>query len=368
MSNPKRAQRKPERIVSTQSPGVPLNRGDEHPADVLMNQAFAAQVEPNSAQPGTTQHNLLQVEPSSNKSIQPVSPARDFTKYANSLLRQTPALFKGLSKQTYDALYKKTRGAINPVRLAQLTKSEVCRLAGLHENTVLQHLKHLKAVGLIRVEYKTGKHEGSIYEVFLPEEIGQTEPATSHHKSPQPNPPQDATTQANTLQNLLPRPPQNLSPLVAGNLVENKGGSGDAKTSFKTIDKNDDEPLRAPFKKFAEILNQKLVESCGKGISEKDSDALIELAEILGDEFAAARLKTKSISAPAAFLVAHLKSRLATPLRFEKQQTRVDAVGKSDAAKISFALENIPLDERADYAAEFCTTCGKLHDECGCGK
>jgi hypothetical protein len=46
----------------------------------------------------------------------PVSPARDYTKVANSIRREAvPAgLFKGKSKQLYDALYGLTRGAVVP--------------------------------------------------------------------------------------------------------------------------------------------------------------------------------------------------------------------------------------------------------------
>ncbi len=48
----------------------------------------------------------------------PIAPEKDYTKTANSIVRDAvpERFFKGMSKNTYDAVYLKTRGAINPVR------------------------------------------------------------------------------------------------------------------------------------------------------------------------------------------------------------------------------------------------------------
>src|SRR5919202_1089147 len=52
------------------------------------------------------------------------APARDFSRVANSIVRQAvPAgLFAGKSKQLYDYLYARTRGAVVPVRTVRVTK------------------------------------------------------------------------------------------------------------------------------------------------------------------------------------------------------------------------------------------------------
>src|SRR5215208_6228987 len=58
---------------------------------------------------------------------QPIAPARDFHKVANSITREAvPAgIFKGKSKQIYDYLYLRTRGAIVPTRTVQVSRREI---------------------------------------------------------------------------------------------------------------------------------------------------------------------------------------------------------------------------------------------------
>jgi hypothetical protein len=109
----------------------------------------------------------------------PVSPINDFQKVPNSITREgiPNKLFKGTSKNTYDALYLKTRGAIKPVRNIRATKRELMKWIGISHVTIFKHLKHLESVGLIAIEQQMGSHDGSIYEVFIPEEL---QPILSH--------------------------------------------------------------------------------------------------------------------------------------------------------------------------------------------
>src|SRR5215218_970288 len=61
----------------------------------------------------------------------PISPARDYTKVANSIRREAvPAgFFKGKSKQLYDALYGLTRGAVTPKRKVRISRPKLMKLA-----------------------------------------------------------------------------------------------------------------------------------------------------------------------------------------------------------------------------------------------
>ncbi|HEX5706479.1 MAG TPA: hypothetical protein VFX96_04250, partial [Pyrinomonadaceae bacterium] len=92
--------------------------------------------QPIPTQPNPTQPNPAQpipaafLPPATQKSTEEtsiVAPHRDFNKRANSLERDAlpSGLFPGTSKKLYDALYLRTRGAINPTRVVQATKREL---------------------------------------------------------------------------------------------------------------------------------------------------------------------------------------------------------------------------------------------------
>ena len=125
---------------------------------------------PNDNQPNQPNQHHNQENQKSRKAI---SPERDFTKVPNSVARDAvpERLFKGMSKNTYDALYLRTRGAVNPVREIRATKSDLLRWTGVSDVTLDKHLKHLRSVGIIKWQFIIGSHEGNIYEVFIPEEI-----------------------------------------------------------------------------------------------------------------------------------------------------------------------------------------------------
>ena len=105
----------------------------------------------------------------------PTAPERDFARVANSIVRDAIAggYFTGKSKQLYDYLYSRTRGAITPLRSIHVTKPLLMKGASIgSERTLLKNLAHLKNIGLIQVNVTDGEHSGNEYTVFLPEEIG----------------------------------------------------------------------------------------------------------------------------------------------------------------------------------------------------
>ncbi len=115
------------------------------------------------------------------------APRRDFTRVANSIARDAmPAgLFKGTSKKLYDALYQRTRGAIQPTREIRARQGELMEWAGVSHNTLRAHLRHLENVKLVIRKWELGDNAGATYEVFIPEETPP--PTTSYHLLPPPS-------------------------------------------------------------------------------------------------------------------------------------------------------------------------------------
>src|SRR5205085_2634264 len=104
----------------------------------------------------------------------PIAPERNFNKRANSLERSAlPAgQFPGASKKIYDALYVRTRGAVIPTRTVQARHRELLAWSGVKDiKTIKTHLNKLRELGLVTWQTLKGEHEGSFYEVFLPEEV-----------------------------------------------------------------------------------------------------------------------------------------------------------------------------------------------------
>jgi hypothetical protein len=321
MNNPKKKQ--PKRIIPLQQPGERIiNKAETHPADLLAEQFIISQRQSQSTQqktPDPTHETHVRdvtegtevtygIEPIEPIEPAPVSPTRDFTKVANSLFRNAD-LFKGMSRTTYDALYQKTRGAIVPVRRIQLTKSELCQLTGLSDKTVFHHISYLKQVGLIRVDYAMGKHDGSFYEVMIPDEIGVApNPWNPGNPSKASNPSHVREgSEVNQLQNLPPIPSQNVPLVGMGKTEENKEDSSNLKTLFKTNKENfdDDKAFRLFIEKFKEIFKN----LAGENYTPNE-EKLLRLAELVGAELTEAASKTKSVTDPAAFLLTHLRRRL----------------------------------------------------------
>ena len=139
--------------------------------------SFTEEVKPtnNPNAPERTRPNPSQPNPSHpNRAGNEIAPSRDFNKRANSIDRDAmpKGHFPGTSYKLYNALYQRTRGAIAPVRTIQATKRELMEWSNIRsKNTISINLQILLANGWLRRSLEIGDHEGSVYEVLIPEEV-----------------------------------------------------------------------------------------------------------------------------------------------------------------------------------------------------
>ena len=242
-------------------------------------------------------------------------------------------LFPGTSKKLYDALYLRTRGAITPVRSVQATKRELMTWSGIRsKNTIAINLKILLSVGLIKPEYDPGNHEGSVYEVYLPEEL----PA-------QPNPAQPTPTRPNPTQKLGPDPTQLSGWDGSGKTVDSQGVYAPPKTLIKTNTESDDDD--AALAGLTAALKSATEEITGRKLSRAENDRWKELANVLIAELKIAAARTTVSSVPA-FLAEHLRRRL---WKVDKKQARAEGRELPDEA-----LNSAPPQENS----KDCPDCG----------
>jgi hypothetical protein len=241
-------------------------------------------------------------------------------KVANSINRAAmrSGAFKGKSKQIYDYLYERTRGAIVPVRTVCLTRKEM--MNGAHigsDKTLRENLRHLRVIGLLDWNEQTGVHEGNEYTVYLPEEAQETLVTQSTLYPGYPGYPGY----------FLPRVPRVVSTQgTQGTIALNSYTSEESKTLFKTSTERDDDDaalagLVASLKKAAKDVT-------GKETSLAESDRWRELAEVLVAEMKIAAARTTVSSAPA-FLAEHLRRRL---WKIDKKQARAEGKELPDQA------------------------------------
>ncbi len=294
--------------------------------------------------PTTTNHS--QVVPTPIKQKAPTSPVKNFTKVPNSVTSDAipQGMFKGLSKHTYDVLYKLTRGAINPRREVQLTRLELMKLTGLSENTQRAHVKYLSVAGLLKITYHTGKHEGAIYEVLVPEEIDTLSPTNPSQVVPTtPNQYQLEVTPSKEYQNLVPVTSQNLVGVSTTDFIENKEVIRPTKQE-NTKNKNDDEAFGQFLEKFQSVSE----ELTGKKLSGNDSTNLAKLADLLILELRMAARRTGNISSIPAFLTEVLRRKLREQqLPTKASKIKIDTIGKPE----SESYEIKPLDQKGREAA-----------------
>lgn len=241
-----------------------------------------------------------------------VSPQKNYTKVANSItVNAIPqGLFKGLSKHTYDVLYKLTRGAINPTRSIQIPRLELMRLTGLSENTQRSHIKYLTMTGLVKVAYETGKHEGAVYEVFIPEELGNFDPTNPYQALPTTtNPYQALPTSTDNSQKLGVVTSQNLVGVSSSYDIENKELNSSPKTIYKTINDDDISALEI----FVEKVGEAALELTGKKLNRADAERWGKLADLLVLELNIAAKRTGAVSNIPAFLTEVLRRKLLAP-------------------------------------------------------
>ena len=331
MTKPKK---KEKREIPLRASGETIVKAEDRPSKVLFDLAIEQEKEENAPPPTTPYHPL----PISAKTESDIAPKRDYTKVANSINRNAvpSGLFKGTSKTTYDVLYQRTRGAINPTRIIKAVHGDVLLWTKLSHNTLRAHLRHLQSVGLVIIHYKLGDNSGAEYEVFLPEEINADAPY--YHPLPPPT-----TT---TPQKLVGGTYQKLVGGGGGQISENIEHSEPLKTSFKDINTIDDEPFGA----MNEVLKTASAKISGKNPQKSDSENWKELAELLVMELEIAAARTNSISNVPAFLTEHLHRRLLGKTVALKQKasklSRIEKDSESELPDESYKAESLTEEGR----------------------
>ncbi|HYO62528.1 MAG TPA: hypothetical protein VER08_02615 [Pyrinomonadaceae bacterium] len=283
--------------------------------------AMASTSAPLLPPPTTSYH---QPPPSTQNSPElPVAPQKDFTKVPNSVTRDAvPAgLFKGTSKKLYDALYQRTRGAVQPTRQLKARQSDLMMWARVSHNTLRAHLRHLEAVGLVVIRWGLGDNDGAVYEVFTPEEI------LSRGTSPHLPPPPPTSTQF-----LVGPSTQFLVGGGGGQTIENTDTYESPKTLIKTDEEIDDDEA---FAGLSAALKQAVKEITGKGPSAAEAERWRELADVLVTELKIAAGRTNVSSVPS-FFAEHLRRRLFKKDRAQlarEEKSGPEAPVRVDAAK-----------------------------------
>jgi len=271
-----------------------------------------------------------------------ISPERDYTKVANSIVREAVAggHFTGKSKQLYDFLYHRTRGAVVPVRSVRITKPKLMAGSSIgSERTLLKNLSHLKVIGLIKVNVTDGEHRGNEYTIFLPEEVDLPDEPTPR------TPPTPPT--ADDLRHAPPKvgtvPPVESGVRGVGLNVVDSTTSGDSKTSSlrPSATTDDDEA----FALFAREFSKAVLEITGKNPSKADAVKWQEVADVLIAEMKIAAARTTVSSVPS-FLAEHLRRRL---WKIDKKQARAEGRELPDQIRTTSA----PMEQAKD-----CPDCG----------
>jgi hypothetical protein len=256
------------------------------------------------------------------------APARDFTRVANSIVREAVAggQFKGKSKQLYDYLYSQTRGYITPRYTARLTRTQIMAGAGIGSiNTFMSHLAHLKEKGLLKVQFINGSQGGNYYTIYLPEEIGSTDQYQVYQ----------GYHQEYQYQELVGVPVSTSDTGDTGQLPLNSVIYGASKTSFKTLEIDDE--LASALSDLNRIFGEVTTSLTGHSPKAVDREQWAELAEVLVTELQIAATRTTVSSVPA-FLAEHLRRRL---WKKEKVQLAEPGVPTEASTANAFTPEQI---------------------------
>lgn len=246
----------------------------------------------------------------------PVAPERDFMRVANSIGREAvPAgIFTGKSKQLYDCLYALTRGAVVPSRTVRISRTKLMEKANIGSRVTLEaNLERLVQVGLVSVRRIPGEHVGNEYTVFLPEEIGLRGAGEAPSGEAESLPSQTSQTSPSSLTS----PAQKLVRLVGLETSQTRPGSSPLEsttyatpnTFFKTHTDDDTHTQRALFEPLREAIRECVCVELKN--TEEELRRWRELGQLLADELRNAAQRASAISSVPAFLVAHLRRRLA---------------------------------------------------------
>ena len=282
--------------------------------------------------------------------LHPVSPERDFAKLPNSVKRAVEkGKFPGSSLAIYLYLYSLTRAAIKPKRNIRVSKPNLKAGSNIRaDKTLLRYLDHLERIGFIRKTVFNGDHEGNEFEVFLPEEIKDTQPTYLPTYLP--------TEQPTYLTKEIPMVPMKRQEVGRYVEVEEKKHTYEkGKDSFlkKDIRNDDDVRVHEAFLMMAKKLDEAVKKITGKGVSKTEVEKWGTLADLLILELEVAASRTDAVSSVPAFLTEILRRQFFAFRQQHKSsihkpgKVNRDTVGKSD----SESYEIKPLDESGREAA-----------------
>jgi hypothetical protein len=352
MASADKKNKREKRLIPLRAPGETVYKQENRPSKLLFDEVSRqmlleenpdlAQTRPRPDPDQTQTDSNIKIEPNENivktsdeirlKTEFPLAPVRDFNKRANSIDRDAMPLgvFPGASKKIYDSLYIRTRGAINPVRNIQATRRELMTWSGIQNiKTINAHLKRLKDAGFLKITNFVGEQSGSIYEVFLPEELRVESSLSSTQTRPRPDPDQTQKMDSDQTQKMVW--------VGSGKTTENKDTSADAKTFFKTLRRSDDD---AHANSLHEKLNAAARAATGKDLTEKDFEAFDEIVELIINETKIARTRTKSVSVYLKFAAENLRRRLYANQSNLKLKSKVFEPGSPDSKSIVENLES----------------------------
>jgi hypothetical protein len=272
-----------------------------------------------------------------------ISPQRDFTKVANSIIRQAvpSGIFGengGKSKQLYDYLYSQTRGAVIPRRKVRIAKGKLMKGAGIgSEVTLRKNLVRLRAARLVKESIVPGTHGGNEYEVSLPEEVGLEGILLT------PSTPSRGSTASNPLylrEGVEALEDRASTPTLTLDESTTYGQDKTLSKDLRTIDDDD-----AALAKLNAALKTAHKELTGKDLSHAEADRWGELADVLIAELKIAAARTTVSSVPS-FLAEHLRRRL---WKIDRKQARAEGRELPD--------EGIPSTASGEQAKD-CSDCG----------
>lgn len=253
-----------------------------------------------------------------------LAPQRDFNKRANSIEREAlpQGMFPGSSKKLWDAVYFRTRGAIQPTMEIQATKRDLMAWSGIKNiKTIESHIRYFLTARLMIRSGENGDAGGYRYGVVMLEEIPTPSPTI-------PNQHGDTPSQSISNQKTVMEGDQKTVMVGEGKAIDSKETYVELKTSFKTnTERNDDDTALAGLNATFKDLTKEIT---GKELSSAESDRWRELAEVLAAELKIAAARTTVSSVPA-FLTEHLRRRL---WKLDKKQARAEGRELPDEAAV----------------------------------
>ena len=251
-----------------------------------------------------------------------LAPRRDFNKRANSIEREAlpQGMFPGSSKKLWDAVYFRTRGAIQPTMEIQATKRDLMAWSGIKNiKTIEAHIRYFLTARLMTRSGENGDASGYSYGVVMLEEIPTPSPTIPNQHGATPS--LSISNQKTVMEG-----DQKTVVVGEGKNVDSKEAYVAPKTSYKTnTERSDDDAALAG---LITSLKQLTKEITGKDLSPTESDRWRELADVLGAELKIAAARTTVSSVPA-FLTEHLRRRL---WKIDKKQARAEGRELPDEA------------------------------------